>query len=85
VSRTEECCGVAPYQVGRVGRLGGRSDVLLAGILVLIAPPQRAFNSFGDHLIEVILVVAFALTLVARAFMLYKVGATAHWEQQAPY
>jgi len=58
---------------------------LLAGILVLIAPPQRAFNSFGDHLIEVILVVAFALTLVARAFMLYKVGATAHWEQQAPY
>ena len=42
---------------------------VLAGILlILIAPPQGAvFNSFGDYLSEVILVVAFALTLVAIA------------------
>ena len=41
---------------------------VLAGILnLLIAPPQRVFNSFSDYLIEVILVVAFALTLVAIA------------------
>ena len=41
---------------------------VLAGILILIAPPQEAvFNSFGDYLSEVILVVAFALTLVAIA------------------
>src|ERR671917_877302 len=39
---------------------------VLGGILILIAPPQRAvFNSFSDYLSEVILVVAFALTLVA--------------------
>src|SRR5918993_3300792 len=42
--------------------------IMLAGILILIAPPQEAvFNSFGDYLSEVILVVAFALTLVAIA------------------
>src|SRR5918995_1048608 len=41
---------------------------MLAGILILIAPPQEAvFSSFGDFLTEVILVVAFALTLVAIA------------------
>lgn len=41
---------------------------LLAGILILIAPPQRGvFNSFGYYLIEVILVVAFTLPLVAIA------------------
>ena len=44
---------------------------VLAGILlILIAPPQEAgFNSFGDYLSEVILVVAFALTLVAIAVL----------------
>ena len=52
-------------------RWGGRAGVVaavlfvLAGILLLIAPPQRVFNSFSDYLSEVILVVAFALTLVA--------------------
>src|SRR5918993_3790009 len=55
-------------------RWGGWAGVVaavlfvLAGILILIAPPQEAvFNSFGDYLSEVILVVAFALTLVAIA------------------
>jgi hypothetical protein len=54
-------------------RWGGGAGVatavmfVLAGILILIAPPQRVFNSFGDYLVEVILVVAFALTLVAIA------------------
>ena len=43
---------------------------VLEGILLLIAPPQEAvFNSFGDYLSEVILVVAFALTLVAIAVL----------------
>jgi hypothetical protein len=50
---------------GLAGLLAGVMFVL-AGILILIAPPQGAvFNSFGDYLSEVILVVAFALTLVA--------------------
>src|SRR5215210_1974 len=41
---------------------------VLAGILlILIAPPQRVFNSFSDYLSEVILVVAFGLTLVVIA------------------
>ncbi len=40
---------------------------VLAGLLILIAPPQRVFNSFSDYLIEIILVVAFGLTLVAIA------------------
>jgi Co/Zn/Cd efflux system component len=55
-------------------RWGGLAGVVagvmfvLAGILILIAPPQRAsFNSFRDYLIEIILVVAFAGTLVAIA------------------
>lgn len=37
---------------------------MLAGILILIAPPQRVFSSFSDYLIEIILVVAFAGTLI---------------------
>ena len=51
-------------------RWGGWAGVVaaltyvLAGILILIAPLQRVFSSFGQHLIEVILVVAFAATLV---------------------
>jgi hypothetical protein len=42
---------------------------VLAGILlILIAPPQRgSSNSFSDYLSEVILVVAFGLTLVVIA------------------
>src|SRR3712207_4999238 len=50
---------------GLAGLVAGVMFVL-AGILILISPPQGAgFNSFGDYLSEVILVVAFALTLVA--------------------
>ena len=40
---------------------------VLSAILSLIAPPQKASNSFSDYLIEIILVVAFAGTLVAIA------------------
>src|ERR687893_1557089 len=50
---------------GLAGLVAGVMFVL-AGILFFIAPPQGAvFNSFSDYLSEVILVVAFALTLVA--------------------
>src|SRR5215213_10594494 len=38
---------------------------LLSGILTLIAPPQMIAGSLSYYLIEVVLVVAFALTLVA--------------------
>jgi len=55
-------------------RWGGWAGVVaavmfvLAGILVLVAPSQRGvFTSFSDYLIEVILVLAFTLTLVAIA------------------
>ncbi len=54
-------------------RWGGRASVVaavmfvLAGVLVLIEPPQGGYNSFSDYLIAVILAVAFALTLVAIA------------------
>ena len=56
-------------------RWGGWAGVVaavlfvLAGILlILIAPPQRvSSNSFSDYLSELILVVAFALTLVVIA------------------
>src|SRR5919112_788788 len=54
-------------------RWGGWAGVVaaimyvLAGILILISPLQRAFGSINEHLIEVILVVAFAVTLVAIA------------------
>ena len=54
-------------------RWGGWAGVVaaltyvLAGILILIAPLQRVFSSISEHLIEVTLVVAFALTLVAIA------------------
>jgi hypothetical protein len=40
---------------------------VLSGILTLIAPPQRELGSFGGYLIEVIIVVEFAFTLVATA------------------
>ena len=50
-------------------RWGGWAGVLAGvmflptGILVLIVPPQRPFNSFSDYLIEAILVVAFTLAV----------------------
>ena len=40
---------------------------LAAGTLILIAPLQRVFGSISEHLIEIILVVAFAVTLIAIA------------------
>ena len=39
----------------------------LSGILSLIAPPQRTLSSLSDNLIEVVIVVAFALAMVAIA------------------
>ena len=54
-------------------RWGGWAGVVaaimyvLAGILILIAPLQRVFGSVSEHLIEVILIVAFAVTLVVIA------------------
>jgi drug/metabolite transporter (DMT)-like permease len=48
---------------GWVGLVAGVM-YLLAGILILMAPPQTLFNSFSDYLSEVILVRAFGLTLV---------------------
>jgi len=54
-------------------RWGGLAGVVagvmfvLAVILILIAPPQRAFSSFSDYLIEIILIVAFAGTLITIA------------------
>ena len=72
-------------------RWGGWAGVVaavmfvLAGILILITPPHRVFNSFSDYLIAVILAVAFALTLVAIAGLhALQRGPTGHWEQQAP-
>ena len=40
---------------------------LLAGILILTASPQRGFDSFSYYLSEIVLVVAFAATLVVIA------------------
>jgi hypothetical protein len=40
---------------------------LAAGTLILIAPLQRVFGSISEHFIEIILVVAFAVTLIAIA------------------
>ena len=54
-------------------RWGGWAGVVaavmyvLAGILILTAPAQRVFSSISEHLIEIILVVAFAVTLVVIA------------------
>jgi hypothetical protein len=47
---------------GLAGLVAGVMFVL-AAILILVAPPQRVFTSFSNYLIEVILVLAFALTL----------------------
>jgi hypothetical protein len=54
----------------RWGGLAGVAAGLLfvmSGILTLIAPPQRVFSSFSYYLIEVVIVLAFTLTLVAIA------------------
>jgi hypothetical protein len=54
-------------------RWGGWAGVVAAlsyvaaGTLILVAPLHRVFGSVSEHSIEVILVVAFALTLVAIA------------------
>jgi hypothetical protein len=56
-----------------IARWGGWAGVvaavmyLAAGTLILIAPLQRVFGSISEHLIEIILVVAFAVTLIAIA------------------
>lgn len=56
-----------------IARWGGWAGVvasvtyLLAGILILAAPPQRRFDSFSYYLSEIVLVVAFAATLVVVA------------------
>jgi hypothetical protein len=39
----------------------------LSGVLTLIAPPQRDLGPFGGYLIEVLIVMAFTLTLAAIA------------------
>jgi hypothetical protein len=54
-------------------RWGGLAGVaagvlfVLSGILTLIAPTQRELRSFGGYRIEVVIVVAFALAMVAIA------------------
>src|SRR5918993_261188 len=54
-------------------RWGGWAGVVAAltyvaaGTLILISPLQRVFGSVSEHSIEIILVVAFAVTLVAIA------------------
>lgn len=57
--------------LARWGGLGGVVAgvvFVLAGILILISPPQSvSFDSFGDYLTAIILAVAFAGTLVAIA------------------
>ena len=56
-----------------MGRWGGLAGVAagvmfgLSGVFSFIAPPHGAPGSFGDYLIEVVVVLAFALTLVAIA------------------
>jgi hypothetical protein len=51
------------------GLAGVASGVMfvLSGILTLIAPPQSELGSFGGYLIEVVIVVAFALVMAAVA------------------
>ena len=39
----------------------------LSGVFSFIAPPHRTLGSFSDYLIEVVIVVAFALAMVAIA------------------
>ena len=54
-------------------RWGGLAGVaagvmfVLSGILTFIAPPQWVSSSSKDYLLEVVVVVAFVLTLIAMA------------------
>jgi hypothetical protein len=78
-SEVASCPRLKDVEEGVVGmtsnmvRWGGLAGVaagvmfLLSGILTLITPPQRGLGSFGGYLIEVIIVVAFAFTLVTIA------------------
>jgi hypothetical protein len=56
-----------------MGRWGGLAGVAagvmfgLSGVFSFIAPPHGAPGSFGDYLIEVVVVVGFALAMVAIA------------------
>jgi hypothetical protein len=52
---------------------------LLSGILTFIAPPQGVPSSFSDYLLEVVIVVAFVLALLAIA------GLHAAHSQSRPY
>ena len=59
-----------PSGIARWGRWAGMVAAvtyLLAGILILAAPPQRRFDSFSYYLSEIVLVMAFAATLVVIA------------------
>ena len=47
--------------------MASRVIFVLSGILALIAPPQGAPSSLGGYLLRVVLVMAFALVLVAVA------------------
>jgi hypothetical protein len=50
---------------GGVAGVAAAVMLVLVGILILVAPQQRGvFESFGDYLIEVILIVTFVGTLV---------------------
>jgi hypothetical protein len=40
---------------------------LLSGILTFVAPPQGVPSSFSDYLVEIVVVLAFVLTLVTLA------------------
>jgi hypothetical protein len=65
----EEAVGMSSSMVRWGGVAGVASGVMfvMSGILTLIAPPQGAPSSLGDYLLRVVLVVAFALVLVAVA------------------
>jgi hypothetical protein len=74
-------------------RWGGLASVaaavrfVLSGILTFIVPPEGVPTSFSDYLLEVVIIVAFVLTLVAiKACMPRKdrAGATGYSGQRAP-
>jgi hypothetical protein len=52
---------------GGLARVAAAVMFLLSGILTFIAPPQGVPSSFSDYLLEVVVVVAFVLTLIAIA------------------
>jgi hypothetical protein len=61
--------GISSDMVRWGGLAGVAAGVMfgLSGILTFIAPPQRVLGSFSYYLLEVVIVLAFALTLVAIA------------------